>query len=172
MSGTNLAIPAGNAAIADVGTPQVVNLVRMWCPCPFLSDKVTAGHTVSAVFSNLGRRSALTPTLQKKWSRGCRISDVSFWSWQWPQSLQLARPKHPSPHRKSPSSRRIPASTSNISTRVRRHSPFGPASDFGLPLPGCRPEIPKNSLADQRHPRAIGPIPPAFPADCPARSLA
>lgn len=170
MPARNRAIPAGTGASPDVGTPQVVKLVRMWCPCPVLSDRVAAGRSVSAVFSNQVIRATSATAPQKKWSRGCRISDVSFWSWQWQQSSQLAHPKHRSPHRKSPSSRRIPASTSKFSARAWTATAARPAPDHGLPPSGRRPENPQHSQAVPRHLRATGPVFPSRPASCAYRS--
>ena len=171
MPARSSAIPAGTVANPDVGTPQVVKLVRMWCPCPVLSDRVAAGRSVSAVFSNQVSRATSATAPQKKWSRGCRISDVSFWSWQWQQSWQLAHPKRRSPHRKSPSSRRIPASTSKFSAWAWRLSPAGPIPDPGLPSSGCRPDNPQHLQAVPRRPWAIVPVSPTRPASCHDRSL-
>jgi hypothetical protein len=134
MPPPSLDFPAGHVQPADVGTPQVVNLV--WPPYQsgILSDMVAAGRAKSAVNSEQvpeTREGSEAPL--EGWSRGCRRAHVSFWFWQWFRPwLPVPRKKSRLKRLKSPSSRPTPASTSNLPARACQLRQSRPAPNLGL----------------------------------------
>lgn len=141
MPTPNVVFPAGLAPWADVGTPQVGNLVGLSYQSGMLSDKVYAGRAKSALNSEQvpGTREG-SEAPQERWSRGCRRAFVSFWFWQWFRLSPLAPRRkllHPS---RSPRKSWKPASTSNLAERACRHTPGGPAPTHSLLREGavCR----------------------------------
>lgn len=119
-------------------TPRAANVTRACCPSSRASLWVAAGRPSSATFRKPRFGTGLVAAQQEEWSRGCRRALRSFWSWLWPLSWLPAHRKRRSLHRKSPSSRPRPASTSNLTARAWRPSPAGPASHLGLPPSGPR----------------------------------
>ena len=124
----NVDFPAGLAQWADVGTPQVGNLVWPTYQTGCVSVRVTTGRAKSAFNSEqvpVTRKGVEAP--QERWSRGCRRAHVSFWFWLRLQ-LWLLAPRRPIRHRsrlcRSPSK---PVSTSNYQERACRQSPGRPA---------------------------------------------
>lgn len=127
---------AGQKQAPDVGRPQANNLGALACHSEHVSDMVTAGRTQAASLSHRGRaRGSVSVKPQKRWSRGCRRADVSFWLWLWLQHWL------PAPRRKKKSSwlnrsrlnRPTPANTSNRSGRASQHAPTTPAPNTCLP---------------------------------------
>ena len=145
------------------------NLTRPCCPLRHASLRVAAGRPVSAKFSKPRSGTLSVPTQQEKWSRGCRRAHKSFWLWLWPLPLQLAHRKRRSLHRKSPSSRPKPASTSNITARAWRLSPAGPAPFSSLPPSGPRHPFPLSPAGSRRLPGAVSARLARGPARSPAR---
>lgn len=133
MRSQNVVFPTGLATRADVGTPQVENLVRRSYQSENLSDRVASGRAISALNSEqvpVARKVSEAPL--EGWSRGCRRAHVWFWFWQWFRLSPLA-PRKKSPWlSRSPSNRSTPASTSNLAGRACWHLPGGPAPTFGL----------------------------------------
>lgn len=161
----------GIGTCSGPATPNAVILMPPCCPLLIASLWVTLGRSFSAVFSKPRSGTVSVPAQEEEWSRGCRISDVSFWSWQWQALWRPARPKRPSLHRKSLSSRPRPASTSKVSARARRQPP-GPAPDPGLPRRGCRPRLPYPSQTGAQRSRAVRVRLGACAARCPTWSQA
>lgn len=141
MQAQNLVFPASHAQWADVGTPQVGNLVGPSYQFEMLSDMVTTGRAKSAFNSEQvpnAREGFEAP--QEGWSRGCRRAHVSFWFWLQSQLLPLV-PRKLNPSRpRSPRKSWKPASTSNLAERACRRTPGGPAPTLGLLRTGavCR----------------------------------
>ena len=125
--------PSGLAQMADVGTPQVGNLVRPTYQIGRVSVRVAAGRAKSAFNSEqvpVCRMATEAP--QEGWSRGCRRAHVSFWFWLWSRLSPLAPRKKKWPPSRSPRKSWKPASTSNLAERACRHQPGGPAPSLGL----------------------------------------
>lgn len=119
MVGRHVVFRTGIMAAADVGTPQVVNLVGLRCPSLMCSGNVATGRPVSALFKKLASGFADPASPQKGWSRGCRRADASFWFLQWlPPWLLVPRKKKPSWSNRSRSSPSTPASTSDLPGRA------------------------------------------------------
>jgi hypothetical protein len=123
--------PASHTTSADVGTPQVENLVWRSYQSENLSDRVAAGRANSAFNSEqvpVAREVSEAPL--EGWSRGCRRAHVWFWFWLWSRLSPLvpkSRSRCPS---RSPRKSWKPASTSNLPERACRHTPDGPAPTF------------------------------------------
>lgn len=133
MRTRNVVFPAGLAQLADVGTPQVGNLVGPSYQSGLLSDKVITGRAKSALNSEqvpVAREGSEAP--QERWSRGCRRAHVSFWFWLQSQLLPLVPKKKSRCPSRSPRKSWTPASTSNLAERACRRTPGGPAPTFGL----------------------------------------
>jgi hypothetical protein len=145
------------------------NLTWPCCPLRHASLWVAAGRPVSAKFSKPRSGTLSVPAQQEKWSRGCRRAHKSFWLWLWPLSWQLAHRKRQSLHRKSPSSRPKPASTSNIPARAWRLSPAGPAPVSSLPPCGLRHSLPLSPAGSRRLRGAVSARLARGPARSPAR---
>lgn len=133
MPTRNVVFLTGLAQWADVGTPQVGNLVGPSYQSGFVSDSVTSGRAKSAFNSEQvpgAREGSEAP--RERWSRGCRRAHVSFWFWLQSQLLPLV------PKKKKWLLSRLwlspwkPASTSNFPERACRHTPGGPAPTFRL----------------------------------------
>ncbi len=137
--------PAGLAQWADVGTPQVGNLVWLTYQTGSLSVRVATGRAKSAFNSEQVpdcREGSEAP--KERWSRGCRRAHVSFWFWQWfrlsppaPKKKKLLSSRS---CRKSPT----PASTSNLPERACLPSQARPAPILRLLRIGavCRQNCP------------------------------
>ena len=143
MQAQNLVIPTGLGQGADVGTPQVGNLVWPSYQSRILSGMVAAGRAKSALNSEQvpnTREGFEAP--QEGWSRGCRRAHVSFWFWLQSQLLPLVPKKKLLPPSRSPRKSWKPASTSNLAERACRRMPGGPAPTLGLLRAGavCRPK--------------------------------
>ena len=141
MQAQNVVFPAGHAQRADVGTPQVGNLVGPSYQSGTLSDKVGTGRAKSALNSEqVPDTLAGSEAPQEGWSRGCRRAHVSFWFWQWFRLSPLAPKKKKLPPSRSPRKSWKPASTSNLAERACRLRPGGPAPTSGLLRTGavCR----------------------------------
>lgn len=133
MQAQNVVFPAGHAQRADVGTPQVGNLVGPSYQSGTLSDKVGTGRAKSALNSEqVPDTLAGSEAPQEGWSRGCRRAHVSFWFWLRSQLLPLVPRKKLWPPSRSPRKSWKPASTSNLAERACRHQPGGPAPSLGL----------------------------------------
>lgn len=135
--------PSGLAQMADVGTPQVGNLVRPTYQIGRVSVRVAAGRAKSAFNSEqvpVCRMATEAP--QEGWSRGCRRAHVSFWFWLWSRLSPLAPRKKKWPPSRSPRKSWKPASTSNLAERACRRTPGGPAPTLSLLRAGavCRPK--------------------------------
>jgi hypothetical protein len=154
MQPRNVVFLAGHALTADVGTPQVVNLVLSSYHSEHLSGMVTAGRAKSALNSEqvpVDREVPEAP--QEGWSRGCRRAHVSFWFWQWFRLSPLAPRKSLSKlSSRSLSSRNTPASTSNLAGRACQLWLGGPAPTPGLlrVRARSRPLFPENSAFSPR----------------------
>lgn len=136
MQARNLVFLAGHALSADVGTPQVENLVQPTYQSGILSDKVATGRAKSALNSEQvpGIREIAEAPLEG-WSRGCRRAHVSFWFWLRLQ-LWLLAPRRPiRPPSRSARKSWTPASTSNLPERACRRQPGGPAPIPATPGP-------------------------------------
>ena len=143
MQAQNVVFPAGHAQRADVGTPQVGNLVGPSYQSGTLSDKVGTGRAKSALNSEqVPDTLAGSEAPQEGWSRGCRRAHVSFWFWLWFRQSPLAPKKQKLPPSRSPRKSWKPASTSNLAERACRRMPGGPAPTLGLLRAGavCRPK--------------------------------
>jgi len=134
MQAQNVVFPAGHAQRADVGTPQVGNLVGPTYQIRSLSGKVASGRAKSALNSEQvpGTREG-SEAPQERWSRGCRRAHVSFWFWLQSQLLPLVPKKKSRCPSRSPRKSWTPASTSNLAERACRLRSGGPAPTFGLP---------------------------------------
>lgn len=135
--------PSGLAQMADVGTPQVGNLVWPTYQIGRVSVRVAAGRAKSALNSEQvpnTREGFEAP--QEGWSRGCRRAHVSFWFWLQSQLLPLVPKKKLLPPSRSPRKSWKPASTSNLAERACRRTPGGPAPTLSLLRAGavCRPK--------------------------------
>ena len=143
----NLVFPASHAQWADVGTPQVGNLVWPTYQIGRVSVRVAAGRAKSAFNSEqvpVCRMAAEAP--QEGWSRGCRRAHVSFWFWLWSRLSPLAPRKKSKSSSRSRSSRPTRANTSNLPARAFLLRQGRPAPSPGLPCTSavCRllsPEI-------------------------------
>jgi hypothetical protein len=133
MRSQKCAFPTGHAHWADVGTPQVGNLVWPTYQIRSLSDKVATGRAKSAFNSEQvpGTREGFEAP-QERWSRGCRRAHVSFWFWLQSQLLPLVPKKKKWLPSRSPRKSWKPASTSNFPERACRHAPGGPAPTLSL----------------------------------------
>lgn len=137
--------PAGLAQGADVGTPQVGNLVWLTYQTEGLSVRVASGRAKSAFNSEQVpdcREASEAP--QERWSRGCRRAFVSFWFWQQFRLSPLAPKKKKLLSSRSPRKSSTPASTSNLPERACLLRQGGPAPIFRLLRLGavCRQNIP------------------------------
>jgi hypothetical protein len=145
MPTRNVVFLAGLAQWADVGTPQVGNLVGPSYQSGMLSDKVGTGRAKSAFNSEQvpGTREG-SEAPQERWSRGCRRAHVSFWFWLQSQLWPLVPKKKSRCPSRSPRKSWTPASTSNLPERAPRLRSGGPAPLFGLLRVGvvCRPVFP------------------------------
>ena len=133
MPARNVVFHAGHALLADVGTPQVENLVGPSYQSGKLSAKVASGRANSAFNSEQvpgAREGSEAP--RERWSRGCRRAHVWFWFWQWFRLSPLAPRKKKSRWNRLPRKSWIPASTSNLAERACRLWQGGPAPTFGL----------------------------------------
>jgi hypothetical protein len=153
MRTRNVVFPAGLAQLADVGTPQVGNLVGPSYQSGLLSDKVRSGRAKSALNSEQvpgAREGSEAP--QERWSRGCRRAHVSFWFWLPLQPLPLVPKKLSRCPSRSPRKSWTPASTSNLAERACRHTPGGPAPTLGHLRNGavCRPKSPDIATFSRR----------------------
>lgn len=129
----NMDFPAGHAQLADVGTPQVGNLVLATYQTEFVSVRVATGRAKSAFNSEqVPDASSASEAPQEGWSRGCRRAHVSFWFWLWFRLSPLAPRKKKWLSSRSPRKSSTPASTSNLPERACRRTPGGPAPTFGL----------------------------------------
>lgn len=145
MSARNMDFPAGLALLADVGTPQVGNLVRSAYQSECASDKVSAGRAKSALNSEQVPGSVTeSDAPQEGWSRECPRAHVSFWFWLWFRLSPLAPRKKKWLSSRSPRKSSTPASTSNLPERACRHLPARPAPNPGLlrRRAVCRPTPP------------------------------
>lgn len=119
MHPRNVVFPAGHAQNADVGTPQVGNLVQPSYHSEMLSDKVSEGRAKSALNSEQVPDCHLASEAPHEgWSRGCRRAHVSFWFWQWFRLSPLAPRKKSRCPSRSPRKCRKPASTSKHAGRA------------------------------------------------------
>lgn len=172
MQPRNMDFPAGLAQWADVGTPQVGNLVWPTYQIRSHSDMVVPGRAKSAFNSEqVPDCREATEAPQEGWSRGCRRAHVSFWFWQWFRLSPLApRKKKWSPSR-SPRKSSRPASTSNLAERACRRKPGGPAPTLGLLRAGAvwRPVFPDISGVSRRFLWAAPQLSPIPAVDCPDR---
>ena len=172
MQAQNVVFPAGHAQWADVGTPQVGNLVGPSYQSGTLSGKVGTGRAKSALNSEqVPDTLAGTEAPQEGWSRGCRRAHVSFWFWLWFRLSPLAPKKSSRPPSRSPRKSWKPASTSNLAERACRHTPGGPAPTLGLPRTGavCRPVFPDIASVSRRALWDVPQLSPIRAVDCPDR---
>jgi hypothetical protein len=133
MQTQNVDFPAGHTQPADVGTPQVGNLVEPSYHSEFLSVMVAAGRAKSAFNSEQVQEAQQgSEAPQERWSRGCRRAYVSFWFWQWFRQSPLAPKKKKSWLSRLRSKPSTPASTSNLPERAFRYPPDRPAPNPGL----------------------------------------
>ena len=138
MHPQNMDFPAGLAHVADVGTPQVGNLVWPSYQVRNHSDKVAPGRAKSAVNSEqVPDTHEESEAPQEGWSRGCRRAHVSFWFWLWSRLSPLAPKKKWLPPSRSPRKSWKPASTSNLPARACLPSQAGPAPNPRLPRAGA-----------------------------------
>lgn len=169
MRAQNLVFPASHAQWADVGTPQVGNLVGPSYQSGNLSGKVATGRAKSAFNSEQvpnTREGFEAP--QEGWSRGCRRAHVSFWFWQWFRLSPLA-PRSPSrPPSRSPRKSWKPASTSNLAERACRLRPGGPAPTLRLLRTGavCRLNFPDIASLSRRFLWAAPQLSPIRAVNC------
>lgn len=139
MQPQNVDFLTGHAQPADVGTPQVGNLVWPSYQSETLSDIVAEGRAKSAFNSEQVqdvRKESEAPL--EGWSRGCRRAFVSFWFWQWFRLSPLA-PRRKNRWNRSPRKSWTPASTSNLAERACRLRQGGPAPTNGAAF--CSTEI-------------------------------
>lgn len=169
MQSRNVVFPAGHALPADVGTPQVENLVQPTYQSEILSDRVATGRAKSALNSEqvpVIRKGTEAPL--QRWSRGCRRAHVSFWCWLLLQLSPLVPRKkkwHPS---RSPRKSWKPASTSKLPERACLLRQGGPAPNSGLLCPGAvEAVLSKSCTSIFRRPLWAGvPLSPIGPACC------
>ena len=169
MQAQNLVIPTGLDHGADVGTPQVGNLVWPTYQIGRVSVRVAAGRAKSAFNSEqvpVCRMAAEAP--QEGWSRGCRRAHVSFWFWLQSQLLPLVPKKKLLPPSRSPRKSWKPASTSNFPERAFRHLSDRPAPTLGLLRKGavCRLISPDIASISQRSLWAVPQLSPIRAVDC------
>ena len=172
MRSRNMDFPAGLAQWADVGTPQVGNLVWPTYQIRSLSDKVAPGRAKSAFNSEqvpVCREATEAP--QEGWSRGCRRAHVSFWFWLWFRLSPLAPRRKKLSSSRSPRKSSRPASTSNLAERACRLTPGGPAPTPGLlrSRAVCRPNFPDIASLSRRLLWAAPQLSPMPAVDCPDR---
>lgn len=161
--------PSGLALLADVGTPQVGNLVWPTYQIGRVSVRVAAGRAKSAFNSEqvpVCRMATEAP--QEGWSRGCRRAHVSFWFWLWSRLSPLAPRKKKWPPSRSPRKSWKPASTSNLAERACRRTPGGPAPTLGLLRAGavCRPKPSDMASVSRRFLWAAPQLSPIPAVDC------
>lgn len=169
MQSQKIAFQTGHVTGADVGTPQVGNLVWPSYQIRSLSGKVAPGRAKSAFNSEQvpgAREGSEAP--QEGWSRGCRRAHVWFWFWLQSQLLPLVPKKkswHPS---RSPRKSWKPASTSNFPERACWHSPGGPAPTPGLLRKSAvrRPDFPQIATVSCRTHWAAPRLSPIAPVHC------
>jgi hypothetical protein len=170
MQTRNVVFPAGHAQWADVGTPQVGNLVGPSYQSGILSDMVGTGRAKSASNSEQVPGLRVGPEApQERWSRGCRRAFVSFWFWQWSRLSPPAPKKKKLPWTRSPRKSWKPASTSNFPERAcRRLRPGGPAPIFGLLrlVAVCRPNFPDIASLSRHALWAVPQLSPIRAVDC------
>jgi hypothetical protein len=133
MRSRNVVFPAGHESKADVGTPQVENLVGPSYHSEILSAKVSAGRANSAVNSEQApdsREASEAP--RERWSRGCRRAHVWFWFWQWSRLSPLAPRRQSRRPSRSPRKSWTPASTSKLAERACRLRSGRPAPNLDL----------------------------------------
>jgi hypothetical protein len=159
---------AAGGHTCDAALPADANLAQPCCSLHRASVWTLPGRPGSAKINNQRLGTPSVPAHKEKWSRGCRRAHKSFWLWLWPLSWQLAPRKRPSLHRKLPSSRPTPASTSKITARAWRLLPARPAALFCLPSDGLRHHFPSSPAGSRRLGRAAM----ALLARGPARSRA
>lgn len=165
----NLVFPASHAQWADVGTPQVGNLVWPSYQSRILSGMVAAGRAKSALNSEqVPDAREGSEALKEGWSRGCRRAHVSFWFWLQSQLLPLVPKKKLLPPSRSPRKSWKPASTSNFPERAFRHQPDRPAPTLGLLRKGavCRLISPDIASIPQRFLWAVPQLSPIRAVDC------
>ena len=165
----NLVFPASHAQWADVGTPQVGNLVGPSYQFEMLSDMVATGRAKSAFNSEqVPNAREGSEALKEGWSRGCRRAHVSFWFWQWFRLSPLAPKKKKLPPSRSPRKSWKPASTSNFPERAFRHLSDRPAPTLGLLRKGavCRLISPDIASISQRSLWAVPQLSPIRAVDC------
>lgn len=161
--------PTGHAQQADVGTPQVTNLVHSSYHFRMVSDMVAKGRAKSAFNSEQvpGTHKGSEAPLEG-WSRGCRRAYVSFWFLQWSRLSPLA-PRSQNRHQiRSPLIRSTPASTSNLAERACLPRQGGPAPTPDLRRYGalaCRNSH-KNLGSSRLAVWAMTLLSPMPPADC------
>jgi hypothetical protein len=124
----NVVFHAGHALPADVGTPQVGNLVQPTYHSGRLSDNVATGRAKSALNSEqVPVNLEVSEAPQERWSRGCRRAHVSFWFWLRLQLWLLVPKKKSRCPSRSPRKSWTPASTSNLAERACLPWQGGPA---------------------------------------------
>lgn len=169
MQTRDVVFPTGHALSADVGTPQVENLVRRSYQSEILSDKVSTGRAKSALNSEQVPECRMASEAPLEgWSRGCRRAHVSFWFWLRLQLWLLApRRKSRCPSR-SPRKSWTPASTSNLPERACRPWQGRPAPIDGLLRKGavCRPDFPDMASASRYGLWAVPALSPIPAGDC------
>jgi hypothetical protein len=135
LQSRNVVFHAGHALPADVGTPQVGNLVQPTYHSGRLSDNVATGRAKSALNSEqVPVNLEVSEAPQERWSRGCRRAHVSFWFLLRLQLWLLAPKKKNRRPSRSPRKSWTPASTSNLAERACLPWQGGPA-----PIPGTAP---------------------------------
>lgn len=169
MHPQNVDFPTGFAIWADVGTPQVGNLVGPTYQSECLSDKVVPGRAKSAFNSEQvpgAREGSEAP--QERWSRGCRRAHVWFWFWQWFRLSPLAPRKKKWSSSRSPRKSSKPASTSNLAERACRLRSGGPAPNLRLPRNAavCRQDFPYIATVSCRTLWAASALWPIGPFHC------
>lgn len=165
MQTRNVVFLAGLAQWADVGTPQVGNLVGSSYQSGILSGKVVPGRAKSALNSEQvpgAREGSEAP--QERWSRGCRRAHVSFWFWLQSQLLPLVPRKKKWLPSRSPRKSWKPASTSNLPERacLLRHGGPAPTPSLLRHSAVCRlkfPDIARLSLWPLWAAPMLSPIP-------------
>lgn len=145
MQALDMDFPAGLAHLADVGTPQVGNLVWPAYQTESASVNMSTGRANSACNSEQVPDPCKDSEAPKEgWSRGCRRAHVSFWFWQWFRLSPLAPRRKKLSSIRSPRKSWTPASTSDLPERACRLWQGGPAPIFGLLRQGAvdRPIFP------------------------------
>jgi hypothetical protein len=169
MRSRNVVFPAGHAQWADVGTPQVANLVRASYQSETLSGKVAPGRAKSAFNSEqVPDTCEGSEAPQERWSRGCRRAHVWFWFWLQSQPLPLVPKKKKWLPSRSPRKSWKPASTSKLPERACLLRQGGPAPTPGL-LRNCavrRLEFPDIARFLSRSLWAAPALSPIRPVSC------